>query len=916
MKFRLLFIVLFIGSIAFAQNKGTLSGVLTDKESNNATLPFANIVIKGKGMSTSSDADGKYSINLEPGNYVVQFSFLGYENIEVPFTIVAGETTTVNKAMGSGSFQLTDVVVKARVSREKESALLIEQKNAVEIKQTIGAQEMARKGVSDVAAAVAKTTGITKQEGSGNIFVRGLGDRYNSTSMNGLPIPSNDPENKNINLEIFSTDIVELISIDKVYNSKLYGDYSGGNVDIISKEHKEKGSLKIQTGLNANTNALSQESLTFQNGYNKFGYNTISIPGNALTNYSFNSLGMKEYSPFGSSFGIAAGESFNIGSSGKISVFGTVSQSNEVNAKKDGIAKSGVTGSGVVYNDYKKYESFTYGTNTTGMLNLAYKINGENKINFNSVFVNTSTLKKEELSGTIIDIANDGNGLKRRNQYDQNKLWINQLLGEHHLNEKTKFNWGVSYNLVQGNEPDRNQNILRKESAGYVLSSISAADNHRYFQYLSENEIAANLSLDYKIGKKEDGKYKGKITFGYAGKSKTRDFEATQFNLKTNNLYTNTIVNPNDLDAFYNQANYSNGFFKITTFRGDYQNPKSLNPQTYNGEQFINAGFFNVDYVFGKLTTVFGVRAESIMQKIRWNTSLDPTGHKDELTKLAFLPSFTAKYELNEKQNLRLGLSKTYTLPQFKERALFVYEEATQAKIGNPDLYESDNYNLDLKWEFFPKSEEVLSFGTFGKYILNPINEVAINSSTNDISWVNSGDTGYALGAELELRKNIFKFDTEQNDRLSSGLNVSYLNTSQNLNSNKVKNETNYNVDFTNKTSKFTGASDLLLNGDITYSREWDNKEGNITATLAYSYFSDRLYALGSNQRGNQIDKAFGSLDFITKTKINKNLGLSLVIKNMLDPQINRIQESAIGDVSILSYSKGLAFSLGINYQF
>jgi hypothetical protein len=61
--------------------------------------------------------------------------------------------------------------------------------------------------------------------------------------MNGL-IPSNDPEKKNLNLEIFSTDIVEYISIDKVYNSSIYGDFAGGNVDIISKITKEKALSK------------------------------------------------------------------------------------------------------------------------------------------------------------------------------------------------------------------------------------------------------------------------------------------------------------------------------------------------------------------------------------------------------------------------------------------------------------------------------------------------------------------------------------------------------------------------------------------------------------------------------------------------------------------------------------------------
>jgi hypothetical protein len=96
------------------------------------------------------------------------------------------------------------------------------------------------------------------------------------------------------------------------------------------------------------------------------------------------------------------------------------------------------------------------------------------------------------------------------------------------------------------------------------------------------------------------------------------------------------------------------------------------------------------------------------------------------------------KYELNSKQNLRLGLSKTYTLPQFKESA-FIYEEVLQVKVGNKDLYASDDYNLDLKWEMFPKSDELISVTAFGKYILNPMNEVTISSSSNDISYINTG---------------------------------------------------------------------------------------------------------------------------------------------------------------------------------
>ena len=164
MKFKLIVTFLFITVLGFAQNKGIITGILTDKDLNNETLPFANVIIKGTSIGVTTDEVGKYSISVDAGSYTIQFSFLGYESVEEKIEVKAGETITLNKALGSGSYQLNDVVIQNTVNREKETALLLEQKKAVEIKQSIGAQEMSRKGVSDVAGAVTKTSGITKQK--------------------------------------------------------------------------------------------------------------------------------------------------------------------------------------------------------------------------------------------------------------------------------------------------------------------------------------------------------------------------------------------------------------------------------------------------------------------------------------------------------------------------------------------------------------------------------------------------------------------------------------------------------------------------------------------------------------------------------------------------------------------------------
>ena len=229
MRKLLLLFILFVTAISFAQNTGSITGKLTDKEYNNEPLPFANVLIKGTTTGTTSDIDGLYKLEeLEVGTYILFFSFVGYETQEIKAEVIASKLTTINVLMGASAATLDEVVITTSTRKESEAALLLDQKKAVEIKQSIGAVELARKGVSNAAGAVAKISGVSKQEGSSNVYVRGLGDRYLNTTMNGLSLPSNDVNKKNIDLNLFSSDIIENVSISKAYSSKFYGDFSAG----------------------------------------------------------------------------------------------------------------------------------------------------------------------------------------------------------------------------------------------------------------------------------------------------------------------------------------------------------------------------------------------------------------------------------------------------------------------------------------------------------------------------------------------------------------------------------------------------------------------------------------------------------------------------------------------------------------
>lgn len=771
MKNFLVILTLMVSATFYGQ-KAEIKGKITD-DSTHEPLAYATVAIKNTSEGVNTELDGSYSISIEAGTYILQFQYMGYVTQEKSITVAKKESKTLNIALASEHVELEGVIVEATRSKSRESALLIEQQRSSEIKQHIGSQELSRKGVSDVASAVAKTTGVAKQEGTGTIFVRGLGDRYNSTSLNGLPLASNDPEKKNIDLNLFSTDIVEYISIDKTYSARNSGDFAGGNIDIISKKHSGEGFFNISLGSNINSNAVGEDKFRSLSDRNFLGFSNTKQPSNALQSFSFkNSAQTKNKSPYGMSLGLNGGKSFYFGAESSLNIFATVSFDNNYKFK-EGINRTAQAQNSFTKDLYMK--SYEYNTNTTAMLNAEYNINSRNSIKYNSLLINGTQEKLDEYTGFIRDITDRKdyyeNTLLSRQNYRQDRLFVNQLLGDHKLNDQIDLNWGLALNNISAQTPDRQMYTLNKVKGedNYEFSTNSRSDNNRYFEDLIENEVGANIAASYKFGKNSENLYNGKLTVGYNLRQKNREFKATQYVFQINADYNNNI-NPYALDNFFNQQNFNNGYFQTYTFRGGANTPNALLPQTYDGDMTVHAGFANVEYKLSdRLSGTIGARFETITQKVTWQTQLDADKSSNTLDKNAFLPSLSLKYAVDDRNNLRFAASKTYTLPQFKERARFIYEDVTEIKVGNPDLYASDDYNVDLKWEFFPTNDEVFSASVFGKYIKNPINEIVSASSSNDITYANTGDYGYAAGVEIEVRKNLISFDDVNTNKLTGG---------------------------------------------------------------------------------------------------------------------------------------------------
>jgi hypothetical protein len=917
------FLILVLSVVSFglsAQETGAIAGLLSDKEFGNEPLVFANVLIKGTSKGTTSDFDGKYTLDkLEPGIYTVQFSYVGYQTVEIETTIEAGKTNSIDVILEANSVSLNEVIVKTSVSRETESALLLQQQKAVVMETAIGAQELTKKGVSDVATAVTKTAGVSKQNNTKGIFVRGLGDRYNITTLNGLPLPSNNPALKNIELGLFSTDIVENIGISKTFSSKNYADFGGGNINIDSKNFRGQPYVSLGLSLGGNSNVVGKNPFYISDGPSPFGFYAASEPANPPLTSDWGSSWNRKETDFLLNGGIKlnGGKSFEIGE-GRLNTFITLSFDNNT-LYREGLSRGKVGADGYTRQNFYK-NAYQYNTNTTAMGSFNYRINTNNKLAFTSLFINSSSQNHDEYSGFDIEFDNavtdndDGFGFIQRNTFEQTKLFVNQLSGAHNLFKNHRVNWVVGFNQLKSNIPDRMQNTAGRDfrpnrSSDYVLISGSPIYNHRFYQELTEDEISVNIFDKWTLY--DDDEVKGELDFGFSGRYKFVDFESQQYEFRLNNqagVYNIEIAN---FDGFFNNTNLNSLYFI-----------NQQKPQTYSGGQYINAGFVSGLWNFNpKFSIVLGLRAEIIAIEIDYLTLQSSNEDRIAFIKEKLLPSLSAKYILKENMNFKFAASKTYTLPQFKERVNMLYEEVTQVYRGNNYVYESTNWNADLKWEYFPNDDELISATVFGKLIQNPINSIFINSTSNDISYINTGKQAEVYGLELELKKNLLSFnadDDEFDHKISGGLNISLLQTVQDLDTQKVTDETDYSANFTFNSSKLTGASDFLLNADVSYVKEFDTDK-SIQGTVAYSYFSDQLNTIGTLNKGNVIDKSYGTLDFVIKSTM-KQFSFGLYAKNLLNPTISRIQEvyntPGTQEVVLDAFKKGVNLSLSIGYKF
>lgn len=546
-----------------------IKGAVKDKLSKEPLIG-ATIRLLGTQAGAVTDMEGNFELNsmgVLEGMYDIEIKYVGYKTeVRRKVRVENGKLVILNLELETDAQELADVVVVAKKNRENENMLLLEQQKAVIAVQSVGVRELSRKGVSDAEGAVTKVAGVSKQDGVKNVFVRGLGDRYNATTFNGFALPSEDPEYKNISLDFFGTDIIQSVGVNKAFNAGGSSDVGGATIDIVSKELIGSGHLGFGISGGLNTQTVAADFLK-QDGVNFMGFaNRTEHADENSWNFRNKLDPSAQHLQINRSYSISGGKRFYVGKDkNPLSFFLTAGHTTDYQYTDEIIRNT--TTSGTVYKDMngKKYAE---NISQLALANVDFDMQNRHHISYNLMIIHANTQSVGDYNGknSIFSDDYENLGFTRRQQTNDNMLIVNQLMTNWELTKSLSLDAGASYNMVKGYEPDRRINNLTKAEDGYTL--LRGNSQQRYFSTLDEDDLNVKAGLVYRL--KDNIEEISNVRFGYTGRFVDDNFKATEYNLTVGHVSAIPSLDDFSLDDYYNQENFASDWFKIQKNLDEY----------------------------------------------------------------------------------------------------------------------------------------------------------------------------------------------------------------------------------------------------------------------------------------------------------------------------------------------------------
>ncbi len=937
-KFKLIFgflLVLFFGQGIQAQN-ATFRGQMIDQETTEP-VPFANIYIEELGTGDVSDLDGFFSFDLEPGTYNIVFSYVGYNDYKLKDLVLApGAEEVMTIQMGVG-IELDEVVVTAEETRSSIVGITTLRNKANQMLDAIPAELIKQAGDGDAGEAIKRVSGVSV-EGGKHVFVRGLGDRYTKTTLNGMDIPGLDPDRNSVELDIFPTNLVENIIVYKNFTPDLSGDFTGGNVDITTKSFPDRKTTDLSVSLGFNPSMhFNSNFVGYQGGQTDFlGFDDggRALPFHPLTkiidpsqttgpelfnitnSFSKTMSAQRVGNGMNTGFGFSTGNQINkqdltIGYNLSLSYKNnsTFYEGNQYNLARysndadDFNLEQTQTG----YGDVGQNDVFW-----SAMAGAAVKWK-QHKFTLNALRLQNGTRSAAEIT-TINGFENPATLLKDNLEYAQREVTNFLLKGSHALSEgKHKIDWSLSPTIIQVDEPDIRFSAWERLPDGTLQQAPAVgAITSRTFRNLEEQSLAgkANYTLEFDQWSDLESKFK----FGVAATRKMRTFDIQNYLVRVRNQGS-LDLNGNP-DALFATENILNSDDEAGTFiKGNFQPSNNFEATA----QVLAAYVMNELPITSKLNMIYGVRLEKADNYYTGENNQGNIEYNNEkvLDDLDLLPSLNLVYKLKEKMNLRGSYSRTLARPSFKEKSIAQIQDRISGIVfnGNIDLVSTNIDNADIRWEAFGKKGQSVSVSSFYKAFKNPIELVIFDATAPDnFQPVNVGNAS-VLGLEFEGRKNL-DFISPRLNGFSIATNITVVKSQvemkeQEYEARKLAARTGQTIE---KTRAMVGQSPFIVNASMAYK----SLEKGWEANLSYNVQGERLAVAGIGYNPDIFEKPFHSLNFKAGKSFGKDdrMKASLAVGNILGSKRHRVYNGYNTESTTFQlFDPGRIFNLGFSYK-
>lgn len=898
--------------------RGKLKGRVVSAETGDP-VKGVRIFIKKTNFDILTDNSGLFEAELLEGSHSVsavhpKFSTRTVDSVEV----VKDRTNELKIELTPASLELEEYKVMAPHVEGGIASLMSEKKDSSAVADVIGAEQMSRSGDSDAAAALKRVTGLTVVGGK-YVYVRGLGERYSCSLLNGSLLPSPEPERRVVPLDLFPVGILESMVIQKSYSPDMPGEFGGGAVLLRTRGVPDEFFFKIQLsgafspgstfgdsiehdggkadfmGIDDGSRALpeaieeqSDKKLVKKGKYDKEGFTSEDIErfGESFNN-NWNVNKTTLMPDMGLSMSI--GDKFKLPKADIGYIFSVLySLSHDLTEKnKKGFTVSSGEGDDVKMEKKTDKDHTIANTNVKlgGILGLGVSGSGQ-EVTSTTIAIRTTDNTTAQIEGWINEI--DGNIRETKLLWLEQMLIAQQVHGSHTIPLwiKPVVDWRYTFARASRYEPDRRYYRYDEDIEGDSWSLTGTTrSNERLFSNLldSSHDIGLDVTLPFNVWKKLEAK--AKIGTSMFFKEREVDTRRFQFAGKPSDL---SLLSSEPEDLF-SPENIGEDGFELREVTRETDN--------YSAHQELYGVFGLIDLpIVQDLKLSTGLRYERSIQAVETFAlyTSEPEIIKSSLITDDFLPSVNLTWEFVKDFQARTGYSITVSRPDLRELSPVTSDniEDNGETMGNPDLKRALIHSADLRLEWFISTDENIAASFFYKHFIDPIETYSLPGS-GDSSTFKNAEKADNVGLELEFRKNM-SFIHEKLADLSLAGNFSYIYSRV-----KVGNE---------KDRALQGQSPYVVNSQLAY----DNTDIGLSVAFLYNVFGKRIAVVGEQGQPHQFEQPFHQLDFVASQKIPYGFKLSFKFKNILDLPAEITQ----ADQTVESYRKGRELSLSLSWDY